>query len=597
MLPWWQPRKALLATVLALLITAFGGLLRLDALVGRYGSLDHPAWARAVTHDIAPIGAALRPSSIGWTLEDNPYVGGDPINYLKYAREMQGFYQAHVREPVFLALTRTFLWALDDQDIAVSFASVAGSTLAVFATYLLGAAMGSRIAGLLAALLLAIEFEAIGWAPEGWRDDTFTATVLLAAWALLRLYREPTIPNAGVAGLLSGLSCLTRITALSFIVPALLWILLARTGKPRRERALAAAVALAVAAVVVAPYLISCALATGDPLYAINYHTIYYRHAEGQPIDAPMSAAEYLRTKIVDRPVGTLDTAMNGLFVHPFTSKWNGFSPWTTGVGGIVRALAAIGLGILLLFAAGRVFLLILFASLVPYMVTWNVGGGAEWRFTMHAYPFYLVAAACVVAWSGRAIARARQAAQLPVSQIRPLAFRAAAVILLVSLGVAAYYTLPWLVTREAIASGEATSVEASPRDWTFFSNDWSDPHEEGVTVRISRGRRSTMRVPLIPGRDYEMTVRLDPVDPAKQRAVWLLVNGTLTAVLKLTWDPERVGSYHVALPADRVQRINELTFIPDTLVTAGSAGPHFAWLDPREQLGVRLWYVRVLPH
>jgi hypothetical protein len=105
------------------------------------------------------------------------------------------------------------------------------------------------------------------------------------------------------------------------------------------------------------------------------------------------------------------------------------------------------------------------------------------------------------------------------------------------------------------------------------------------------------MRIPLAAGRDYEIVVRLDPVDPATQRKVWLLVNGSLAGILSLTWDPQRVGSYPVRLPARSVREVNELTFIPDTLVAAGSAGPHFAWLDPREQLGVRLWYVRVLPH
>jgi len=30
--------------------------------------------------------------------------------------------------------------------------------------------------------------------------------------------------------------------------------------------------------------------------------------------------------------------------------------------------------------------------------------------------------------------------------------------------------------------------------------------------------------------------------------------------------------------------------------VTAGSAGPRFAWLDAGERIGVRFWYVRVLP-
>src|SRR5688572_25607910 len=65
---------------LALLLSLYGGLLRLDAFVGKYGRLDHPSWARILTHDVAPVGASLRPSSITWTPETRPYVGGDPIN-------------------------------------------------------------------------------------------------------------------------------------------------------------------------------------------------------------------------------------------------------------------------------------------------------------------------------------------------------------------------------------------------------------------------------------------------------------------------------------------------------------------------------------
>jgi hypothetical protein len=33
----------------------------------------------------------------------------------------------------------------------------------------------------------------------------------------------------------------------------------------------------------------------------------------------------------------------------------------------------------------GRFMLLMLFTSLIPYAVTWSVGGGGEWRFTQHA--------------------------------------------------------------------------------------------------------------------------------------------------------------------------------------------------------------------
>lgn len=101
--------RAAVAPALAVAITLYGGLLRLDALVGKYGALDHPAWARIVTQDVAPLVPAIRPSRITWQREPRPYVGGDPVNYIKYGREMTSFYQPHLREPVFLALTRAGL--------------------------------------------------------------------------------------------------------------------------------------------------------------------------------------------------------------------------------------------------------------------------------------------------------------------------------------------------------------------------------------------------------------------------------------------------------------------------------------------------------
>src|SRR3954469_867954 len=80
------------ALAAALLITAFAALLRLDAFTGKYGELDHPAWARAATHDLAPLARPFRPHLITWQRFAVPYVGGDPISYLRYAREMTSFY-------------------------------------------------------------------------------------------------------------------------------------------------------------------------------------------------------------------------------------------------------------------------------------------------------------------------------------------------------------------------------------------------------------------------------------------------------------------------------------------------------------------------
>lgn len=591
--------RAAVAPALAVAITMYGGLLRLDALVAKYGAVDHPAWARIVTQDVAPLVPAIRPPHVAWAREPRPYAGGDPINYLKYAREMTSFYQPHVREPVFLTLTRAALWAVDDQDVGLSFASAAGSTLAIFATYLVGAALLSPLVGLLGALLVAIEFQMVTWAPDGWRDDTFTATVLFAVWALLRLRARPSFGNALLAGALCGISCLTRITALAFIVPGLAWIIVERMASSRLERAKAVGMASLILAIVVGPYLINCAVATGDPFIAINYHTIYYRYAEHRPVAQPISVVEYLRSKVADQgPVATLDTALNGLLIQPFITKWYGFQAWSPGLGGIARALALVGLAAMVFLARGRLLLVTLLGSLVPYMFTWNVGDGNAWRFTMPAYPFFLIAAAVAVVGTGRAMrAVAGNPALLRRATVVPLARRAAAIVILAALGTAAYLVLPWYVIREAIAHGESTSIETGERDKMFYRGGWSAPHAGNITVRVSRGERAFVRLPLPEKRAYDIVLRIDPVTATAPDRVDVLFNKRLVGRLRLSWDPQRVGSYRFRVSKDIVRAgSNEIIIIPASTVPAGSAGSQFGWLDPADPIGVRLWYVRVLP-
>jgi 4-amino-4-deoxy-L-arabinose transferase-like glycosyltransferase len=500
-------------------------------------------------------------------------------------------------------MTHAGIWALDDQDAGVSLASAMGSTIAIFATYLLGAALFSPVAGLLAALLTATELELITWGVDGWRDDVFMAAMLLSAWAMLRLRERPTPANALLAGTLCAASCLTRITAITFVVPALIWLVADRAPARRRDRARAAGIAAAALVALVGPYLISCAIATGDPLLAINYHTSYYRFAEDQPIDKPVSAAEYLRSKFAQWPIRTLDTGINGLFVQPFVTKWHGFNEWMPGFGALARAIAVAGLAVLPFSGAGRLVLVAVLGSLVPYMFTWNVGGGGAWRFTMHAYPVFFIAAAVAVVGSVRAVKAIWDARATPTRGpvTRPLivaaGWRAATVAGVVALGSAWYYGFPWLVAREAIAHGESTSLETGVRDRVFYRSGWSRPHVENITVRISRADRSVVHLPLPQRRAYDIVLRLDPVTPTSPEFVDVLFNRHLVGRLRLSWTPDRVGSYRIRVREDIVNAgRNELIIIPSATMPAEAAGPRFAWLDRNERIGVRVWYVRVLP-
>ena len=598
--PRWK-RGDILAAALAVLITIYGGLLRFEALHGNYSQLKQPQWVRTLADYSLPLARALRPDTIAWGPHPSPFVGGDPQNYLRFAREMTSFYQAHVREPIFLALTRTYLWVTNDSDIAVAFASATGGTLAILATFLLGAAAVSRCVGLAAAAALAIEYEAIRWSIWGWRDDTFMLFVTLAAWSLVRLHSRPARGTAIAAGLASSAAMLTRLSALTFVLPALVWIVIDSPPHERRPMAKKCGVALLVCAVLVAPYLINCAIATGDPFFAVNYHTRYYRHADGLPEDNSVTAAGYLRDKIMTRPLFALDTAVTGLTAWPFFNKWGGFREWADNLGGFLRWMAAIGLVLALWFRTGRLLLVVLFASLAPYALTWSAGGGGEWRFTQHVYPLYLVAAfftifAAVTA-AGDLVRRGGDWRPLvPKRRLK----EGAVVGAMLALAAAAYSALPFLVAREVLLNGLAVNITAGDRDTWIFQGNWSRPIHDGVPVRVAQSSIVAMRVPFPEQRDYAVTFRMDPAETAdldRQPRVTVFVNRRPVTQLRMSRNPERMGTYRVRLPRELAGKdISKIEFVATHTVDASDAGPRFASLPGDTPVAFRLWYVRIEP-
>lgn len=579
-------------------VLAYGALLRLEAYTGHYGTLTHPAWARIATEDVAPLARPVRPRSVNWGRIAEPYAGTDPINYLKFAREMGSFYQPHIREPVFLAVTRGGLAALDGQAAAVSLASAIGSLLMIVSAYLLGAAVISPLAGLAAAIVMALDYDLISSAPDGWRDDVFAATVTFAAWAFVRFHQRPVFRHAVLVGITSGLACLTRVTALSFVLPALVWVTLAGGERPRRPRLEYAGVAAVIFVAVLAPFLISCAIATGDPLYAINYHTTYYRAAEGMSFAKPMSTGAYLHAKFAGHPIATLDTAITGEFVWPFEAKWSGLRPWSPLLADLLRWTALAGLLALPFTQAGRLLLVILLGSLVPYAFTWNVGGGGEWRFTMHAYPLYVVAAMTAVAGVWRGVRYLRNLPPAWRARVAVTAAYAAAVCVVAGGAAFVYSILPWYVVREAIAGGESVSVEAGHRDRTFYRDGWSGPHTEGLaTVRVSLDARAVVNFPLPDRKSRTLVLRVDPVAPDARQSLTVLFNSQVVLRTPLDWNPQRVGSYSVRLPSEWTRTgTNQLVLIAEPMVAPDAAGPRYAWVGPAERFGVRLWYVRLVP-
>jgi hypothetical protein len=373
---------------------------------------------------------------------------------------------------------------------------------------------------------------------------------------------------------------------------------LARGRLPWRPRLEYAAVAALVMSAVVGPYLLSCAIATGDPFYSINYHTVYYRAAEGMTIDHSMSAGSYLRAKLETHPFATLDTGLTGEFVRPFVTKWTGMDVWSASLATVLRWLALAGLLALPFSRCGRLLSIVLLGSLLPYAFTWNIADGGAWRFTMHAYPLYLAAAmmAAQGAWAG-----ARFLVQRPSGWRRAAAMTAAyAAVVCLAAGAAAfvYDRLPWYVVREAIARRDSVSVGGGGRDDAFFGDGWSDEHTEGLaTVRVSREPKAMVYFPLPDRIPCDLVLRLDPASAPARQSLTVLFNSQVVLRTALAADPLRVGAYRVRLPQAWMHAgANQLTLIADPLVTAASAGPRFAWMDPADRIGVRFWYVRVVP-
>jgi Dolichyl-phosphate-mannose-protein mannosyltransferase len=585
-----NPRLVRLAWPVALAtVVAYGAVLRLDAISVKFDPVAAPRWLHRF--QVWREGnSALRPGGMRWDAyqrfahKDGPpsQYRSDPYTYLQYARGMRSFYAAHRREPLFPLATKVWLWLLHDHDTAVSFASAGFSVLTIVLTFALGREAFSPAAGFLAALLWAVESDVVDYGTEGWRDDAFTAAVVLTAWLMLRFTRRPGATRAVALGIAAGAACLVRITALSFVVPGLLYLVLT-LALPWRERLRVIAIAAGVSVLVAGPFLFNCWREYGDPLYAINVHTDVYRATEGSGGTAASSAGGYIMAHLRERPLETIDTFVLGLTRYPFTNKWHGFDAWLPRAGGWLSALALAGLFLFTAVPAGRLILVVLVTSLVPYAVTWRLI--YDWRFTEIVYPFFLIAAASLVWFAARALrdggamvsdrARMRRVAA-------PLA--AAALLAVVTWLIFWRVTPPVLFERGLRAGGQAT-IMAGDRDGAFFGGDWPRIVRTGtMATRVATGPRATIVLPLPGAGDYDALLRVDPstepLRPGEAPArIQLLLNGRFIGACDPASTPDRVGICRVTLPADSVRAgTNRLTVVTDL--------PN----------GFRVWYVRLVP-
>jgi 4-amino-4-deoxy-L-arabinose transferase-like glycosyltransferase len=596
------------AFALPLAAATLAALLRLDAITQSYGPVERPAWLHATQVRWNAMLGAVRPAGLTWgRIGTYPHRDGpptqyisDPYTYLIFAREMRSFYRAHHREPVFPFATKVWLWLLSNQDVAVSFASASFSVLLVLATYWLGAELSSRWVGFAAAIAMAIEYDAITWAIGGWRDDAFACGVVICVCAMLGYLRSSSRNTAILLGVCGGLTCLTRLTALTFLVPGLAYLL--AVGKaPFKARAQGMLLAVLALLAVIGPFAFNCWRTYGDPFYAINHLTgdqlVMEASQGGAPIGvAPgssTSAATYVMAKAAGRPFRMLETVALGLSAYPFSNKWSGFDRWLPFLGDLVSWAALAGLVLLAGSVPGRLVLLVLVSSLVPAAVTWRLA--SDWRFTVHAYPFFLVAAflairaAAGVATPSRI--RERWAERRP--SLRFGLFWAISVACAVAAVWFVTRSLPFLVVGESLSAHEEVTIGLRDRDAGFFLEGWSEPAAGNVALRTAMGSVASIQLPLPAEGDYLLTLRLDPSprpaasEPFRAPVIRIFMNSTLISAFEPGWNPERVGMYQVRVPQTSVRRgINRLTFMTDASAPAEPGGP--------ARRTFAIWYVRI---
>lgn len=501
----------LLRIAVPALIVLYAGALRFEALTIKHGQVERPAFIRVLQQSIAPLASHLHPATLHWKEGANPYDKGDPINYLRMAREMKSFYAAQFREPFYVWVTKQALRVFHG-DISVSFGSGLFSVLAVLATFLLGAHAFNWWIGSIAALLLAIEEEVLSLGVDGWRDDTFMFLVLMFAFCAVRLYRKPTFGNALAAGIFAGIACLTRLTSFSFILPAYLYVLLF-SKVPWKLRIETTGISLLLMCAVIAPFLINCAIVYGDPMFSVNDNTKFYRMRENVgDFEEPMTVREYLRGKLQEHPANFMDTGFVGLTAYPFGNKWKGFFYLSPDVPAVLAWLSMAGIAILIWSPVGRLLLVILFASLIPYAFTYEIPGGSEYRFTLHAYPFYLICSSAAAFMLLSILRRGASYFSVPVPR-RKFACAAAASALLLGLCWLALNGLGYMRKAEAARSGDSVFVAAGKNDRFFFTSGWYPPSRVGrMDVRFAAAAQAVLHLPLAASQRYILVLGLHPI-------------------------------------------------------------------------------------
>jgi hypothetical protein len=345
---------------------------------------------------------------------------------------------------------------------------------------------------------------------------------------------------------------------------------------------------------------VSNALEFGDPFYSVDFATEFYRGRAEAPVEEPLAWGYTFVERVNAHPLATLDSLIRGFTTYPIGNKWHGYTYVSRSFGVLLEAAAIAGLVLFLAFADGRLVLVVLFGALLPFAAIWETRTGAQWRFTLFAYPFYLIAAChSLLALLSLVFAeRRRRLASLVRSH--PKRWAAFATLALAAFAAATQGRRAWyyLLIREAAATQGGYSVVAGGGDGWFFGDGWHAPVSAGnVTGRYSRGPAATMWIPRFPPGISAMTFRMQACsgDPAPKRDVRVAVNGVEVGTLPVVWDSKRAREYEVRLPAEVAGLDwNRIDLKADGSTILEGDQPCSLGATRGQDVAFFLWYVRV---
>jgi hypothetical protein len=228
------------------------------------------------------LGAGLRWEKL--TMISGLPLGPDASGYFSYAQKMDlissyGFYSASfgVREPLYILIARLFGLFFGFSSTHLLFVSFFFSLVAIYLTYKVGREWFGWIAGVCAALVMALHPYLIELSTQGLRAECYTTLLLLFIYYSNVKKELGRWPRVVLSGVLVGSILLIRSEALPMLFAIMFCYPLILKSKWNYPQV---AVVMLIGVSMYLPHLVSTYSKTGDPFYAVNFHTRFYRNLE-----------------------------------------------------------------------------------------------------------------------------------------------------------------------------------------------------------------------------------------------------------------------------------------------------------------------------